>query len=57
MLGVFAASVNLLSNDDGNISERDYVRRCDKLRFLLKMVEFTAQEKHKRAGVFCQFVR
>jgi len=33
MLGVFAASLNLLSNDDENISARDEMRLCNRLTF------------------------
>jgi len=33
MLGVFAASLNLLSNDDENISARDEMRLCNALTF------------------------
>lgn len=35
MLCVFAASLNLLSNDDENISAREDMRRCGALRFFL----------------------
>lgn len=40
MLCVFAASLNLLSNDDENISARDDMCRCDALRFFITTVSY-----------------